>query len=59
LAGDHSKANVLRELQTFTPLLNEGDYLIVEDSNINGHPVFDDFGDGPWEAVTEFLAMNR
>ncbi len=58
-AGDHTKEQVLKELEALTPLLKPGDYLIVEDSNVNGHPVFADHGPGPWEAVTEFLAMNR
>jgi len=35
-------ANVTLELQAFTPLMVEGDYLIVEDSNLDGnpHPVY-------------------
>lgn len=59
LSGDHSKANVARELEEYTKLLSEEDYLIVEDSNIGGHPVYSSFGPGPYEAIAEFLSRNR
>lgn len=55
LDSDHSRDHVLRELNVLVPLLRCGDYLVVEDSNINGHPVRPDFGPGPWEAIMDYL----
>ena len=51
LDSDHSAAHVRAELELITPLLMPGDYLVVEDSNLNGHPVMPDYGPGPFEAV--------
>jgi cephalosporin hydroxylase len=59
LDADHGKSSVQLELQLVTRLTMPGDYVIVEDSNLNGHPAYPGWGPGPWEAVTEFLAMNR
>ena len=58
LDSDHHKAHVLRELAAWTPLLRRGDYLVVEDGCINGHPLRPDFGPGPYEALAEFCAAN-
>ena len=55
LDSDHHKAHVLAEMELLRPLLKKGDYLIVEDSNINGHPVLPEFGEGPMEAILEYL----
>ena len=38
LDSDHSKAHVLAEMKTLRPFLVSGDYVVVEDSNVNGHP---------------------
>ena len=30
--------------------------LVVEDGNINGHPVLPGWGEGPWEALEDYMA---
>jgi cephalosporin hydroxylase len=57
LDSDHSKQHVLAEMTNLRDILVAGDYLVVEDSNINGHPVAKSFGPGPYEAIQEYFRI--
>lgn len=55
----HTRDHVYAELLAYHSLVTSGSYLIVEDGEMNGHPVYTDFapeiGPGPWEAIHDFL----
>ncbi|OGO27224.1 MAG: hypothetical protein A2W33_04345 [Chloroflexi bacterium RBG_16_52_11] len=55
LDSAHDKAHVLREMELYGPMVSINSFMVVEDTNLNGHPVRCDYGPGPWEAVEAFL----
>lgn len=60
----HNKEHVLKEMQRYSELVSLNSYMVVQDTDLMGHPiplrVYSHEGEeGPWEAVQEFLASNK
>jgi cephalosporin hydroxylase len=53
----HTKEHVLNEMELYGQLVTKGNYMIVEDTNFNGHPIVVPHSnyEGPWEAVETYF----
>jgi len=64
LDSDHGKDHVLKEMEMYSQLVTVGNYLIVDDTNLN-NPIYATlngkriYEQGPHEAVVEFLKTHK
>ena len=55
LDSDHSAAHVRKELEIYPELVSVGCYLIVDDTDMGGNPVWQDEDPGPMAALVDWL----
>lgn len=56
--ADHSKKSTLAAMEFFAPVLNSGEYMLIEDGILHAMGVAEDYGGGPTAAIDEFLEKN-
>lgn len=56
LDSDHRCNHVLAEMELLRGITQTGDYVVVEDGNVNGHPVLPGWGEGPFEALSLYAS---
>lgn len=49
---------MVREFEAFEPFVPVGSYVVMEETIVNGHPVWPGFGPGPGEAVQRVLVKH-
>jgi len=58
LDDDHSEKHVFNEMEIYGKLVTKGNYLIVEDTSMGGHPVWPELKRGPMEAVQKYMQIH-
>jgi cephalosporin hydroxylase len=58
LGSSNGAPRIVQEFTRFAPLVPVGSYVVVENTIVNGHPVWPGYGPGPTEAVRRVLALN-
>ncbi len=58
LGSDARAPRIVQEFEALSPLVPVGSYVIVENTIVNGHPVWPGYGAGPTEAVRRILSVN-
>jgi len=61
LDSDHRTEHVAKELKAYGPMVTPGCYMVVDDTNLGGHPVVNPSvpGPGPFVAVMEYLQKEK
>jgi cephalosporin hydroxylase/predicted O-methyltransferase YrrM len=58
LGSTNGAVRLVQEFNLFAPFVPVGSYVIVENTIVNGHPVWPGYGPGPAEAVKRILAVH-
>jgi len=58
LGSSGGAMRVVGEFEGYAPLVRAGSYVIVENTIVNGHPVWPGYGPGPAEAVRRILGRH-
>lgn len=59
LDSDHTAQHVREELREYARFVTPGQYLVIEDTVLNGHPVEPNYGPGPMEAMEQWEAEDE
>ncbi len=58
LGSTGSHLRMIKEFEAFHGIVPVGSYVVVEETIVNGHPVWPGFGPGPFEATKRILAAH-